>query len=288
MTKERLNQKILSYINEMPSLPVSASKVLEICNSSRVNPSDLNQVISLDPVLTGRLLQLINSAYYALNTHITSIVKVITMLGLNTVKNLALSMAVLNVMPKNRGRGGLNMSSYWMHCLCVGASSKLLAEKQGIDVKYLEEYFLAGFLHDLGKIPLNAVLSQEYMDLITLAGNEHRALNDVENDSLGIDHCAAGVMISSAWKLDSSINDVIANHHKANEYSGKNSGIVCTVAAANYLSNVYEVGFAGDKYPVKLDRKVWNTIGFNEDVFVDIMEKLYSEIERAKLFLHIS
>ncbi|MCL2266619.1 MAG: HDOD domain-containing protein, partial [Treponema sp.] len=107
-------------------------------------------------------------------------------------------------------------------------------------------------------------------------------------DSLGIDHCAAGVMISSAWKLDSSINDVIANHHKANEYSGKNSGIVCTVAAANYLSNVYEVGFAGDKYPVKLDRKVWNTIGFNEDVFVDIMEKLYSEIERAKLFLHIS
>jgi len=288
MTKEKLNEKILNYINEMPSLPVSAEKVLEICGKMDVNPSDLNKVISLDPVLTGRLLKLINSAYYGLSSHITSLVKAITMLGLNTVKNLVLSMAVLNVLPKNKGRSGLNMSGYWQHCLCVAVASKLLAAKQGVIAKQTEEFFLAGLLHDLGKIPLNAVLCDEYVNLIMAADTESRPLSLVENDSLGIDHSAAGVLISNSWKLDSAINDVIGSHHNFKNYEGKNSKIVCTVAAANYLSNINKVGFAGNKKPLKLEKDVWDTIGLNEEVFNEITENLYREIDKAKIFLHIS
>ena len=288
MTKEKLNENILNYINEMPSLPVSAGKVLEICGTLNVNPSDLNKVISLDPVLTGRLLKLINSAYYGLNTHITSLVKAITMLGLNNVKNLVLSMAVLSVLPKNKSKKGLNMSGYWQHCLCVGVASKLLAAKQGITVKQTEEYFLAGLLHDLGKIPLNAVLCDDYMNLITTADSECKSLSSVENDSLGIDHSSAGVLVSSAWKLDSTINDVIGSHHDVKKYKGGNSKIVCTVAAANYLSNINEIGFAGNRKPLKPDKEIWDTIGLNNEVFKEITENLFSEIDRAKIFLHIS
>ena len=159
MTQNNLSDKIKDFILKMPSLPVSAGKVLEVCKNINVNPSDLNQVISLDPVLTGKLLQLINSAYYGLGTHITSVIRAITMLGLNTVKNLVLSTAILSILPKNKDINGLNMEGFWHHSLCVGVTSKLLAEKQGIDSKYHNEYFTAGLLHDLGKISLNAVLA---------------------------------------------------------------------------------------------------------------------------------
>ncbi len=93
--KERILAVIQTYISKMPSLPITVSKILQIANDPKTSPSDLNQVISLDPVLMGRVMKLINSAYYSLNNQITSLVRAIIMLGINTVKNLALSTAVL-------------------------------------------------------------------------------------------------------------------------------------------------------------------------------------------------
>ncbi|MCL2802168.1 MAG: HDOD domain-containing protein [Treponema sp.] len=285
--RDELSEKINSYIIDIPSLPVSVGKALQICGNTNVNPSDLNKVISLDPVLTGRLLKLINSAYYGLGTHVTSLVKAITMLGLNTVKNLVLSSAVLSALPKNKDIDGLNMEGFWHHCLCVGVTSKLLAKIQGIDPKYLEEYFTAGLLHDIGKIPLNAVLASDYMNIVTTADLKGKPLITIENENIGMNHCIAGEMIANQWKLDSSISDVIGNHHDSLSYTGENADIVCNVAIANYFSVVYEVGFAGDRRPVKPDKKIWETAKLSEDVYMDIMEKLYYEIERAKIFLHI-
>jgi len=270
---------------EMPSLPVSVGKALQICGNADVNPLDLNHVIALDPVLTGRLLRLINSAYYGLGTHVTSLVRAITMLGLNTVKNLVLSAAVLSTLPKNRIVDGLNMEGFWHHCLCVAVTSKMLAAKQGIEPRYQEEYFAAGLLHDIGKIPHNAVMASDYMQMVTTADRERKPLFVIEDEIAGFNHCVTGECIAGLWKLDDSIKDTILYHHNAGGYSGINSNIVCTVAIANYFSLVYEVGFAGDRKPEKPDNKIWDATGVDEDFFVEIMEKLYLEIEKARVFL---
>ena len=282
-----INSKIEEYIDEMPSLPVSVGKVMEICNNTSVNPSDLNKVISLDPVLTGKLLKLINSAYYGLNTHVTSLVKAITMLGINTVKNLALSTAILSTMPKNKDLNGLDMEGFWRHCLSVGVISKLLAVKHGVDPKYHQEYFTAGLLHDIGKVPLNAVLSIDYMHIISNADREHKPLFTAENDRLGFNHCTAGKMIAGAWKLDSPLYDVITWHHNINEYSGENSNILLNTAIADYFSVVYEVGFAGNRKSPKPVDNIWEAIDLNEDTFESLKSIVSQEIEKAKIFLKI-
>ena len=288
MKQGNFKNKIERYILEMPSLPVSVGKVLEICNNSDVNAKDLNQVISLDPVLTGKLLQLINSAYYGLSSNITSLIKAITMLGINTVKNLALSTAILGTLPKNKKSTGLNMEGYWRHCLCVGVTSKLLAVKQGIDPKYHQEYFTAGLLHDIGKIPLNAVFAADYMQIVSIADRENKPLAAVENEKLGINHCTSGAMIAKAWKLDNSVHDVITCHHDIGGYSGENLHILYNVAIANFFSLVYDVGFAGDRKASKPEKKIWDTIGLTEDSFNELNDKVFNEIEKAKIFLNIS
>ncbi|MDR0496536.1 MAG: HDOD domain-containing protein, partial [Treponema sp.] len=89
-----LEKSLKDFIKNMPSLPTSVTKVMEICNNPQTSPADLNQVISLDPVLMGRVLKLINSAYYGLGQQVKSLARAIIMLGMNTVKNLALSSAV--------------------------------------------------------------------------------------------------------------------------------------------------------------------------------------------------
>ncbi|MCL2879605.1 MAG: HDOD domain-containing protein, partial [Treponema sp.] len=151
-----LNGRIEEYIGNMPSLPTTVAKVLEVCNNPHTSPADLNHVISLDPVLVGRVLKLINSAYYGLGQHVTNLVRAIIMLGLNTVKNLALSSAVMGNLKTGKNSQGLDMEGFWRHSLCVGVAAKMLAKQRGIESKQREEYFTAGLLHDIGKIPLNS------------------------------------------------------------------------------------------------------------------------------------
>jgi len=281
-------KKLKDYIKTMPSLPTSVTKVLEICNNPNTSPADLNQVISLDPVLVGRVLKLINSAYYGLGQPVTNLARAIIMLGINTVKNLALSTAVMGHLPSKNKAPGLNMEGFWRHSLGVGVSAKLLAKKRGIDPKLTEEYFTAGLLHDLGKIPLNAVLSNEYMLTISAGDKERKSLFRAEENILGLNHCAAGAMIKAAWKLDGAVGDVIVQHHDCEEYQGSHKDVLYSIVASNWFVSFSGLGFSGDRHPEKPQGKVWETLGISMEIFDAIEKVVNAEIEKAEIFLKIN
>lgn len=280
-------KKIQAYIQKMPSLPTTVAKVLEVCNNPRTSPADLNHVISLDPVLVGRVLKLINSAYYGLGQQVTSLVRAIIMLGINTVKNLALSSAVLRNLSSKKDFQALDMEGFWRHSLCVGVAAKVLAKKRGIDPKLAEEYFAAGLLHDIGKIPLNAVLSKDYVLAVSVSDRERISLHRAEDRILGTDHMRAGSMIAEAWKLEGAVGDTIAHHHDYPAYEGPHKDVLYSVVLANRFAAVAEIGFSGNRYPDKLDPSVWEFLGLSRDVFDEIETTVNQEIEKAKVFLRV-
>jgi HD-like signal output (HDOD) protein len=281
---ENLDLRLKNYITLMPSLPTSVCKVMEICDEPLVNPADLNQVISLDPVLTGKVLKLINSAYYGLNQPMTNMVRAIIMLGINTVKNLAFSSAVIASLMNSKDPHGLDMEDFWRHSLCVGVSSKLLARERGIDAGMLEEYFTAGLLHDIGKIPLNQILAKEYLLTVNDADKEQIDLYRVEDRDLGVNHCAIGDMIVKAWKLTGAVADVIVYHHSYQEYAGADKDILFNVAAANYFAVTAKIGFSGDKQPENIPPQVWETLRAGPGDIDAIASEVTGEIEKAKIF----
>jgi putative nucleotidyltransferase with HDIG domain len=209
------------------------------------------------------------------------------MLGINTVKNLALSTAVMGNLSANKNLQGLNMEGFWRHSLCVGVTAKVLAKQRGIDTKQQEEYFTAGLLHDIGKIPLNAVLSKDYMLTLSAADRERISLFRAEEQTLGMNHCAAGAMIVKAWRLEGAVGDVIIHHHKYLEYSGEQQDVLFSIAAANRFASIMEIGFAGDRYPEKTDNLVWETLGVDRDLFDGLEDTVNGEIEKAKIFLRL-
>jgi putative nucleotidyltransferase with HDIG domain len=284
---DRLNERIEEYIRNMPSLPTTVAKVLEVCNNPQTSPADLNHVISLDPVLVGRVLKLINSAYYGLGQQVTNLVRAIIMLGINTVKNLALSTAVMGNLSSKKNLRGLNMEGFWRHSLCVGVTAKILAKQRGIDTKQQEEYFTAGLLHDIGKIPLNAVLSTDYMLTLSAADRERISLFRAEDNTLGMNHNAAGAMIVKAWRLEGAVGDVIIHHHTCMDYSGDHRDVLFSIAAANRFASIMEIGFSGDRYPEKTDNLIWETLGVDRDVFDGLETTVNGEIEKAKIFLRL-
>jgi HD-like signal output (HDOD) protein len=271
----------------MPSLPTTVSKVLEVCNNPKTSPIDLDHVIQLDPVLMGRVLKLINSAYYSLGTQVTSLVRAIIMLGVNTVKNLALSSAVLDRVSSKKDFRALNMDGFWRHSLCVGVTAKLIAKRRRIDPKGLEEYFAAGLLHDIGKIPLNNALADDYIRTMSLADMERISLAASERRVLGIDHCEAGGVVAENWKLTGAIADTVRWHHDLENYSGDYADVLRTVAVADFFANREGIGFSGNRYPDKISPDTFGLLGIEKSLLEDLEEPVNAEIEKAKIFLKL-
>ena len=279
--------RVQTYVGSMASLPVTVSKVLEVCNNPKTSPIDLDRVIQLDPVLMGRVLKLINSAYYGLGTQVTSLVRAIIMLGVNTVKNLALSTAVIGRFSDKNGFRALNMDGFWRHSLCVGVTAKLIAQRRGVDAKSVEEYFAAGLLHDIGKIPMNDALAEDYVRAMALADRERLPLNTAETRVLGLDHCGAGAAVANAWKLTGAISDAIVFHHDIANYVGDYTEVLLTIAVANYYAGREGIGFSGNLYPEKLNPDIYGKLGIPKSLLEELDGPVNAEIEKAKIFLKL-
>jgi HD-like signal output (HDOD) protein len=209
------------------------------------------------------------------------------MLGVNTVKNLALSSAVLDRVSSKKDFRALNMDAFWRHSLCVGVTAKLIAKTRGIDPKGLEEYFAAGLLHDIGKIPLNNALADDYVRAMTIADREHISIVAAERRILMLDHCEAGGVVSDNWKLTGAIADTVRWHHDLALYSGENSDVLRTVAVADFFANREGIGFSGNRYPDKISPETFSLLDIGKSLLEELEEPVNAEIEKAKVFLKI-
>ncbi len=287
--RERNLIRIQATIARMPSLSTTVVKVLETCNDPRASANDLKRVISLDPVLTGRVLKLINSAYFALGKPITSLTRAIIMLGVNTVKNLALSFAILTNMKGSGSFHAFTANQFWLHCLGVGVVAKTLAAANGHTPAEQEEYFVAGLLHDLGKLPLNKQFPEEYFQVSKMTDKEKKPFFLGEDMILGIDHCRVGEMIAQKWRLGDGLIETLAHHHHPDGCNDGSRKLVTYVSLANQITLKMEIGEAGDCHDNNdgLQAQLQDTVGDTYDNLAEFQDTISSEIDRAKIFLEI-
>ncbi len=282
--KERQRRDIERFINKMPSLSTTVGKVMEICSRTDASPNELNKVISLDPVLTGQVLKLINSAYYSLINKVTSLTRAITMLGMNTVKNMALSTAIIRSVAGSRKSKALPTTKFWAHSIGAGVSAKLLGEVKGMAVMEREELFLAGLLHDLGKVPFG----DEYIEVLKIARSEQLPLHQVELEVMGIDHQEVGLMIAEKWKLNQVITTCIGSHHQVETLTGELGKQAALVALGNLYSNIVDHGYAGDPFPAEEEAaQLLTLVELPWEQFCGIGDRVVQEIKKAEIFLKI-
>lgn len=277
------NKKAITrFIERMPSLSTTVGKVMEICSRTDASPNELNKVISLDPVLTGQVLKLINSAYYSLMNKVTSLTRAITMLGMNTVKNMALSTAIIRSVSGAKKSQALPTKKFWAHSIATGVCAKLLAKANGVPVMECEEYFVAGLLHDLGKIPFG----DEYIDVLKRVKMECLPLIEVERDMLGVDHQEVGRMIAEKWKLNEAMTCAITFHHDVEKAPEEHRVRVAYVGLANMYANILDLGYAGDPFPAEAGAdKMLEITGLTWDMFGEVALSVEEEIEKAQVFL---
>lgn len=287
MLEDKYLIKINEFIQDMPPLSVSVSRILELSKTPKVDAKMLNDVISVDPVLTGKVLKLVNSAYYSMPNHVTSLVRAIVILGINTIKNLIISTSVISAVNQRQNENSaLNMTSFWRHSVGVGVLAKFLALKQNIDPKFVEEYFVAGLLHDLGKLPLDFVIADGYKDIIALSRKKKLPLYRLESRYLGINHSELGERIVDLWKLPVSLHETIIFHHNIESVQPQFRRLVSTVFIANNVFNKLFPGAGGDYAAIEDISKMLKITGLTEDDLEQVGFDIDTKIKQAEVFLN--
>jgi len=287
--KEKRLKNIQKFIRHMPSLSTTVTKALEICNSPNASPADLGSVISLDPVLTGQVLKLVNSAYYSLLEKITSPGHAITLLGLNTVKNLVLGTAILAGHRKKGLFQGFTTDDFWGHCICVGVTAKCLAEIKGIPTSEREEYFVGGLVHDLGKIPLHGQFPDLYVRALKIVQEGQDPLHQAETTVFGFDHCSTGKLIAEKWRLGETLCELLDRHHTPEAANEKNRQFIAIVSLANMYANTLEIGAAGNHFPDETaPAELLQLAGIEWAELSSLRETVLDDIEKAKIFLQVT
>jgi HD-like signal output (HDOD) protein len=214
-----------------------------------------------------------------------NMVRAIIMLGINTVKNLVLSAALMDNFDPGESPG-FDHTGYWRHSLRVGVAAKLIAQKRGIDPGLLEEYFAAGLLHDIGKIPLSAALPRDYALALKTAGSRKIPLFQGEAKTLGLNHNQAGELVVNAWGIKGALADAVIHHHNYRNYAGEHQELLYSIAAANYFASLAD-GFSGSPYPQKPDTRVWKTLGLAWEDVESLKPVVDAAIQQAQTFLAI-
>lgn len=281
--------QIEAAVARLPSLSTTVAKVLKTCNNPQSSPNELNRLIALDPVLAGQVLRLINSAYYSLCQPVSSLTRAIIMLGVNTVKNLVLSCAILQQLRAANTFRALSAETFWQHSVAVGVIAKCIAVATGVPLAEQEDFFVGGLMHDLGKIPLDQQFADDYGLALDLAHHNRWSTDLAERVVLGIDHTSVGGLIAKKWQLSPTFFDVLACHHRPDESQPTSQKRVFIVALADRYARLLERDHPAE-IPTDMEDAavVLTRVGMDWPSLDRLRDTVLDEIEKAKIFLEVS
>jgi HD-like signal output (HDOD) protein len=192
---EHLSQ--LDLERSLPSPPAVALDVLRICNDPDGEIAELAEVLSRDPVLTGQLLQVANSAFYFRGAPVTSLHRASMVLGMQALKIVALGFTLANEMPRRGSAAGLDLPAYWHRSLLNAVMARALA--RSLEKQVAEEAFLCGLLAEIGKLVLAHGLPEVYAPVVEEGGGW--PADALERERLGFVSSEAGEILLRSWSV---------------------------------------------------------------------------------------
>ena len=245
MERQKLLDRVVNC-PRLPSLPSIAIEVIEMCRVQDINIKHIATTVSKDPALSSKVLKTVNSSFYGLSQSVSTISHALVILGLNSVKTLALGFSLIDTF-KSQADQQFDMMKFWQRCVYSAVGARSVA--QSANIVQLEEAFLAGLLQDIGMMGLIQTLGDSYLDAIEEAGPQHHKVRFLERQSINIDHAEVGAALGEKWKLPPILLCPIRFHEQPDKSPSDVLPIVRAVALGARAADV----FLGND-PVNLDR----------------------------------
>jgi putative nucleotidyltransferase with HDIG domain len=203
---------ILPRLRTIPSLPESHRRIVEALQDPQFELSHVARIIAQDVSLTAHLLKIVNSAALGFANPIHSIPDAITLVGVTRLQSLVMSAWAYSFADEKMCHG-FSPAAEWSHALAVAQAAESLARERRAKTALIESAFIAGILHDVGKVMLAANSPQAYAGILALARKQRQPLWQTETEVLGYSHAEVGGCLLGLWGLDLPIVEAVSRHH---------------------------------------------------------------------------
>jgi len=240
-------ERIASEVKDFPTLPVVVARVLRVVDDVGSSANDLVDIIQKDQAIASKVLKVANSAYYGLTQQVRSIGHAVVLLGFDTVRNLCLGVGVLRSFLPYGLHETLDMESFWEHTICAGVCARMLWEERGWSGA--DEMFLAGLIHDIGRLGFVAKEPRRYSQLLRKARRKGRPMIEAETEEFGGTHAELGARILETWDFGPELYGPARFHHTMDTLEGDETHRTAGVIIGNCLSHQRNIGWAVDARP---------------------------------------
>ncbi|MBW2406815.1 MAG: HDOD domain-containing protein [Deltaproteobacteria bacterium] len=275
-------KKIIDRIDDLPTLPRTVLKITELVNDPKSSAKDLARVITDDQILTARLLKLVNSSFYGLPQRISTVTGAIVLIGFDAIRNLLLTTSVFDLFADRNRKRQQKQEKFWDHSLGCAVGAKVIGNYLRHD--NIEELFVAGLLHDIGKIVEMMFQPDEFSKVVAAISRENILMITAENKILGYSHAEIGKLLAEKWNLPVKLIQITAHHHQP-DVAGSFALEAAIVHLADIFCRALNMGFGGDNKIPPLDRFAWESLKIKTSAIESIMETMQDEYGDIRSFI---
>ena len=279
MTK---SEKIINRIKFLPTLPTVFSRLSDAMSNPRISNDEIAAIISSDQAASLKILKVVNSAFYGFSGRIDTITRAILYLGLNEVRNLIFAMSVINLFKKKSSLMNFRPVEFWSHSIAVGVATRLVGSS--MQIQNLENYFLAGILHDIGKLILFEHAGEDYAKVLAMVEEKRCLIIDAEKEVLGFDHSKIGEILAIKWNLPSTIKNAVRYHHSGIA-DGSTEKLVAAVHIGDIIARTLELGYPGDELVPEPNEIVVEKLKLTGSLFTDSYDSILKNFEETNKLL---
>ncbi|MBS0346963.1 MAG: HDOD domain-containing protein [Proteobacteria bacterium] len=273
---------VAGRIRSLPAMPAVALELLHTLtetDASSADLADLARRIAQDQAITARVLRVANSPFYGLQSRVASINDAIVVLGFSAVRSLVLAAAVMASLPGGPCTG-FSQERFWRHVLGTAAAAQAIGKRLG---RPSEALFIAGLLHDIGRLALVVLYPASYASALASAREQDRTLQAAELELFGFDHAAVGAALAEHWHFPDDIVDALAWHHQPGQ--GKADGLAAIVHYADAIAQALDLDEAEDSQVADLQESAVASLGLDWDALRAILAETQSRFDSYRLML---
>jgi putative nucleotidyltransferase with HDIG domain len=281
-------EKVLAGVQELPSLPTVQAEIISAINDPMTSIKEIEELMLTDQGLTTKVLKLINSAYYAIPGGVKDLGRAIGFLGFNTVNQLVLSTSIVNSLKFSKDCS-FNVAEFWKHSIGVAITSETTGKFLNVPGN---DYFVAGLIHDIGKLALLKIDEKLLLEVSTQAKEQNKSFYAIEVQDDLPKHAIIGALLAEKWKFPENLKSAIKYHHTADAKLrvGLNADVsrfVDVVFYANALMHEMKFGHSGYDVVEAMPPAILQSLKINESNAAGLAAAVTKKLEMAGQLLNI-
>ncbi len=242
-------KKIIAQVDSLPSLPHLYREITGKLEQEDTAIKDIGEIIQKDIGMSAQILKLVNSSFFGFYNNISSPVQAATLLGLDTIKTLVLSIGIFSSLKYDKEMK-IPFQSLWNHSALTASLAKHIAQLISDDKIFISDAYLAGFLHDIGILILASKLPEKYQQVLSRVYDNNENIWEVEQKVLGTSHAEIGAYLLGLWGFSDNTIEAIIRHHKPEVFGDEPKSLIMVLHLADSFAHhldpaIKELAMAG-------------------------------------------